>query len=175
MVRRHCCYCFPHSLAIPTIQSFAMKPLLNSSASSERSNQIIIKTSNEKDAKQISPSGVTVSNFPHTQSHATREGCLFWLSHHKQSLSAMDGSTETSPSNTSVVSAKEPDDKEEKDPLDEMLDRTGCKDIHHALQDCMYEHRDWRRCQPLVGELRQCMQKYEQSKQDGQRQQQSKK
>ncbi|KAH9406623.1 Cytochrome oxidase assembly factor 4 [Tyrophagus putrescentiae] len=51
---------------------------------------------------------------------------------------------------------------EEKDPLEEMLDRTGCKEVHFSLQECMYEHRDWRKCQNLVSSLRQCMLEYEQ-------------
>nr|XP_027201609.1 cytochrome c oxidase assembly factor 4 homolog, mitochondrial-like [Dermatophagoides pteronyssinus] len=53
---------------------------------------------------------------------------------------------------------------EEKDPIEEMLDRTGCKKTHISLQECMYEHKDWRKCQHLVNELRDCMLEYEKQK-----------
>ncbi|XP_054153837.1 cytochrome c oxidase assembly factor 4 homolog, mitochondrial-like [Oppia nitens] len=56
-------------------------------------------------------------------------------------------------------------DNEEVDPLEAMLDKTGCKQHHYSLQDCMYEHRDWRKCQDLVQQLKDCMNRYEQSKQ----------
>lgn len=53
---------------------------------------------------------------------------------------------------------------EQTDPLEEMLDRTGCKQTHYSLSECMFEHRDWRKCQHLVNDLRNCMLEYEQRK-----------
>jgi len=53
---------------------------------------------------------------------------------------------------------------EEEDPLDTMLNRTGCKELHFSLQDCMAEHRDWRQCQHLVKQFRDCMSEYEKRK-----------
>uniref|UniRef100_A0A671S508 Uncharacterized protein n=1 Tax=Sinocyclocheilus anshuiensis TaxID=1608454 RepID=A0A671S508_9TELE len=31
-----------------------------------------------------------------------------------------------------------------------MISRTGCAELHYALQDCMAEHQDWRKCQTEV-------------------------
>ncbi|CAG2167715.1 unnamed protein product [Oppiella nova] len=79
-------------------------------------------------------------------------------------------------------------DDEEEDPLETMLNRTGCKELHYSLQvcihechpldpmpkthasiplitqDCMAEHRDWRRCQDLVQKFKDCMIAYEKTK-----------
>ncbi|KAH9497823.1 Cytochrome oxidase assembly factor 4 [Dermatophagoides farinae] len=64
---------------------------------------------------------------------------------------------------------------EEKDPIEEMLDRTGCKTIHISLQECMYEYKDWRKCQHLVNELRDCMLKHEKQKNEAEFQSEKKK
>ncbi|KAL7846616.1 hypothetical protein SRHO_G00215960 [Serrasalmus rhombeus] len=37
--------------------------------------------------------------------------------------------------------------EDEKDPVDQMISRTGCSALHYAIQDCMAEHQDWRKCQ----------------------------
>ncbi|NWJ07312.1 COA4 factor, partial [Crypturellus undulatus] len=57
------------------------------------------------------------------------------------------------------------DEDEEEDPVDAMVARTGCAAQHGALQDCMAEQRDWRRCQALVHALRDCMARHEQRRQ----------
>ncbi|XP_062910987.1 cytochrome c oxidase assembly factor 4 homolog, mitochondrial [Mobula hypostoma] len=48
-------------------------------------------------------------------------------------------------------------EEEEEDPVDQMISRTGCASYHHAVQDCMAEHQDWRRCQGPVQAFKQCM------------------
>lgn len=67
------------------------------------------------------------------------------------------------------------------DPVTVMLRQTGCLDVNTLLQvsslalslahatdaarltqECMFEHRDWRRCQPLVQALKQCMERAKQ-------------
>ncbi|XP_072021653.1 uncharacterized protein [Amphiura filiformis] len=64
------------------------------------------------------------------------------------------------------------DDDDEVDPVDEMIKRTGCIEKHYAVQDCMAEHRDWRKCQPQVMEFRKCIAKssadFHQRAKDGQ-------
>jgi len=57
-----------------------------------------------------------------------------------------------------------PSDDEIEDPLEIMLNKTGCKELHFQLQDCMAEHRDWRACQQLVSQFRDCMKEYEKNK-----------
>ncbi|XP_073404656.1 cytochrome c oxidase assembly factor 4 homolog, mitochondrial [Dendrobates tinctorius] len=52
-------------------------------------------------------------------------------------------------------------DKEEEDPVDQMIARTGCTAFHYAVQECMAEHQDWRRCQDQVQDFRNCMQDYQ--------------
>lgn len=36
------------------------------------------------------------------------------------------------------------------------------------MKECMYEHKDWRKCQNLVNELRDCMRNYERLKHQAQ-------
>ncbi|XP_031461972.1 cytochrome c oxidase assembly factor 4 homolog, mitochondrial [Phasianus colchicus] len=48
-------------------------------------------------------------------------------------------------------------EEEEEDPVEAMVTRTGCAEQHWALQECMAEQRDWRRCQAQVQAFRQCM------------------
>ncbi|CAG2122284.1 unnamed protein product [Medioppia subpectinata] len=55
-------------------------------------------------------------------------------------------------------------DDEEEDPLETMLNKTGCKELHYSLQDCMAEHRDWRQCKDLVQQFKECMIIYEKNK-----------
>ncbi|XP_078001059.1 uncharacterized protein LOC144453611 [Glandiceps talaboti] len=58
---------------------------------------------------------------------------------------------------------KVPDeDDDEEDPVETMLKRTGCIEYHYAVQECMSETRDWRKCQKEVTEFRQCIQKQHQ-------------
>ncbi|KAK2870972.1 hypothetical protein Q8A67_023499 [Cirrhinus molitorella] len=40
--------------------------------------------------------------------------------------------------------------EDEDDPVDGMISRTGCAQLHYALQDCMAEQQDWRKCQTEV-------------------------
>ncbi|XP_055521837.1 cytochrome c oxidase assembly factor 4 homolog, mitochondrial [Leucoraja erinacea] len=48
-------------------------------------------------------------------------------------------------------------EEEEEDPVDRMIAKTGCGHLHHALQDCMAQHQDWRQCQSLVQDFKRCM------------------
>nr|XP_027318140.2 cytochrome c oxidase assembly factor 4 homolog, mitochondrial [Anas platyrhynchos]XP_027318141.2 cytochrome c oxidase assembly factor 4 homolog, mitochondrial [Anas platyrhynchos] len=52
---------------------------------------------------------------------------------------------------------EEEEEEEGEDPVDAMIARTGCTVQHWALQECMAEQRDWRRCQPHVQAFRDCM------------------
>ncbi|MGH0184784.1 UNVERIFIED_CONTAM: hypothetical protein FKN15_026910, partial [Acipenser sinensis] len=37
--------------------------------------------------------------------------------------------------------------EDEEDPVDHMIVKTGCAQLHYAVQDCMAENQDWRKCQ----------------------------
>ncbi|XP_051881684.1 cytochrome c oxidase assembly factor 4 homolog, mitochondrial [Pristis pectinata] len=52
-------------------------------------------------------------------------------------------------------------EEEEEDPVDRMISQTGCTRFHHAVQDCMAEHQDWRRCQEAVREFKRCMEEHQ--------------
>ncbi|XP_029107255.1 cytochrome c oxidase assembly factor 4 homolog, mitochondrial-like [Scleropages formosus] len=50
-----------------------------------------------------------------------------------------------------------PKDEEEEDLVDRIVGRTGCAGQHYAVQECMAEHQDWRRCQEQVQSFKDCM------------------
>ncbi|XP_019385305.1 PREDICTED: cytochrome c oxidase assembly factor 4 homolog, mitochondrial [Crocodylus porosus] len=54
---------------------------------------------------------------------------------------------------------RKPEDEE--DPLDQMISRTGCAAFHYAIQECMAEHQDWRKCQSQVQTFKECMQEHQ--------------
>lgn len=46
--------------------------------------------------------------------------------------------------------------QEEKDAYDVALEKSGCAQFHYALQDCYFEHKDWRKCQKEMEEFKKC-------------------
>ncbi|KAH0625277.1 hypothetical protein JD844_033734 [Phrynosoma platyrhinos] len=52
-------------------------------------------------------------------------------------------------------------EEEEEDPFDRMIARTGCASFHYAVQECMAEHQDWRKCQQQVQGFKDCMREYQ--------------
>ncbi|XP_033624177.1 cytochrome c oxidase assembly factor 4 homolog, mitochondrial-like [Asterias rubens] len=53
--------------------------------------------------------------------------------------------------------SEEDEEDEEDDPVDGMLKKAGCLELHHAVQDCMAENRDWRKCQKEVAAFKDCV------------------
>ncbi|XP_043920063.1 cytochrome c oxidase assembly factor 4 homolog, mitochondrial [Protopterus annectens] len=53
--------------------------------------------------------------------------------------------------------SRKPTEDDEDDPVDQMISRTGCASLHYAVQECMAEHQDWRKCQQHVQAFRNCM------------------
>lgn len=47
------------------------------------------------------------------------------------------------------------------DPVEEMLKKTGCIELHYKVQECIAETNDWRKCQMPVNNFRKCMEMYE--------------
>ena len=47
--------------------------------------------------------------------------------------------------------------EEEKDVYETLIENSGCSRFHFALQDCYFEHNDWRKCQKEMAEFKQCM------------------
>uniref|UniRef100_A0A673K4Y5 Cytochrome c oxidase assembly factor 4 homolog, mitochondrial-like n=2 Tax=Sinocyclocheilus rhinocerous TaxID=307959 RepID=A0A673K4Y5_9TELE len=56
--------------------------------------------------------------------------------------------------------------EDEDDPVDGMISRTGCAELHYALQDCMAEHQDWRKCQTEVQKFKECMNTYQNTRKE---------
>ena len=53
--------------------------------------------------------------------------------------------------------------EDEDDPVDRMISRTGCGELHYAVQECMAEHQDWRKCQTQVQTFKDCMTSFQTS------------
>ncbi|XP_035454449.2 cytochrome c oxidase assembly factor 4 homolog, mitochondrial [Spodoptera frugiperda] len=50
----------------------------------------------------------------------------------------------------------DPDD----DPVESMLKKTGCLELHYKVQECIATTKDWRKCQTEVNEFRDCINKH---------------
>lgn len=46
---------------------------------------------------------------------------------------------------------------QEEDPVELMLKKTGCIELHYKVQECIAETGDWRKCQDTVKEFKSCM------------------
>jgi len=46
--------------------------------------------------------------------------------------------------------------EEEKDSFEIAIEKSGCAKFHFALQDCYFEHNDWRKCSKEMAEFKQC-------------------
>ncbi|XP_014216152.1 cytochrome c oxidase assembly factor 4 homolog, mitochondrial [Copidosoma floridanum] len=51
-------------------------------------------------------------------------------------------------------------EKEIEDPLERMLKKTGCIELHYQVQECFAETQDWRKCQTEIKEFKKCMEVY---------------
>ncbi|XP_064838540.1 cytochrome c oxidase assembly factor 4 homolog, mitochondrial [Oncorhynchus masou masou] len=58
------------------------------------------------------------------------------------------------------------DDQDEEDPVDQMISRTGCGELHYAVQECMAEHQDWRKCQSQVQTFKDCMMTFQKARKE---------
>ncbi|XP_034539542.1 cytochrome c oxidase assembly factor 4 homolog, mitochondrial isoform X1 [Notolabrus celidotus] len=63
-------------------------------------------------------------------------------------------------------------EEDEDDPVDRMISRTGCADLHYAVQECMAEHQDWRACQSQVQTFKNCMMNFQTARKEQLRKQQ---
>ncbi|KAM4619960.1 cytochrome c oxidase assembly factor 4 homolog, mitochondrial [Polymixia lowei] len=56
--------------------------------------------------------------------------------------------------------------EDEDDPVERMISRTGCADLHYAVQECMAEHQDWRKCQSHVQTFKDCMMTFQNTRKE---------
>ena len=54
--------------------------------------------------------------------------------------------------------------EDDEDKLDAAIKKTGCSEENYAVQDCMFEHKDWRKCQLQVKAFKECIMKSNQRK-----------
>ncbi|XP_011693217.1 PREDICTED: cytochrome c oxidase assembly factor 4 homolog, mitochondrial isoform X2 [Wasmannia auropunctata] len=59
-----------------------------------------------------------------------------------------------------IASPSTDTDKEVEDPVERMLKKTGCMELHYQVQECIAEHQDWRKCQNEVKKFKECMAKH---------------
>jgi hypothetical protein len=59
-------------------------------------------------------------------------------------------------------SQEEDDDEDDEDlnPAERMLKKSGCLELHYGVQECMAEHKDWRKCKGQVNAFRDCVAKH---------------
>ncbi|XP_026749418.2 cytochrome c oxidase assembly factor 4 homolog, mitochondrial [Galleria mellonella] len=48
------------------------------------------------------------------------------------------------------------------DPVESMLKRTGCLELHYKVQECIATTKDWRKCQSEVNDFKDCINKHKQ-------------
>jgi cytochrome c oxidase assembly factor 4 len=46
---------------------------------------------------------------------------------------------------------------EEEDPVVVQLTKLGCLELHYKVQDCYFDHKDWRKCTAEVKQFQECM------------------
>ncbi|XP_015599540.1 cytochrome c oxidase assembly factor 4 homolog, mitochondrial isoform X2 [Cephus cinctus] len=66
----------------------------------------------------------------------------------------------------SVSKASSSSQNDIEDPVELMLKRTGCIELHYLVQECIAETQDWRKCQEQVQSFRTCMADYQRKKQE---------
>lgn len=53
---------------------------------------------------------------------------------------------------------------EERDTFEIALEKSGCSKFHYTLQDCYFEHKDWRKCQKEMAEFKKCTEEHNRKK-----------
>lgn len=46
---------------------------------------------------------------------------------------------------------------DEEDPVEKYLESVGCLEAHYQVQECMVDHKDWRKCQGAVQNFKKCI------------------
>ncbi|KPI99282.1 Coiled-coil-helix-coiled-coil-helix domain-containing protein 8 [Papilio xuthus] len=46
------------------------------------------------------------------------------------------------------------------DPVEAMLRKSGCLELHYKVQECIATTKDWRKCQTEVNDFRSCIEKH---------------
>ncbi|CAG9133016.1 unnamed protein product [Plutella xylostella] len=63
-----------------------------------------------------------------------------------------------------TVKPREKPAEGEEDPVENMLKKTGCIELHYKVQECIAMTQDWRKCQSAVNDFRECMDKHQKKK-----------
>jgi len=54
---------------------------------------------------------------------------------------------------------KPQEEEEEEDLVDTLIEKSGCSQEHYLVNECMVEHRDWRKCQQTLRNFQACLNK----------------
>jgi len=55
------------------------------------------------------------------------------------------------------VKKEDEEEEEGEDLVDQLIKKSGCENEHYLVQECMVEHRDWRRCQQTLKNFQACL------------------
>ncbi|CAB3222627.1 unnamed protein product [Arctia plantaginis] len=61
-----------------------------------------------------------------------------------------------------TIKPREKPVNDDEDPVESMLKKTGCLELHYKVQECIAETKDWRKCQDVVNDFRNCISKHKQ-------------
>ncbi|XP_033741000.1 cytochrome c oxidase assembly factor 4 homolog, mitochondrial-like [Pecten maximus] len=56
------------------------------------------------------------------------------------------------------------EEDDDDDPVEKLLKKAGCLDQHYAVQECMFDNKDWTKCQNQVKEFRECVERSQKKK-----------
>ncbi|CAG9789848.1 unnamed protein product [Diatraea saccharalis] len=61
-----------------------------------------------------------------------------------------------------TVKPRERQEDGDDDPVESMLKKTGCLELHYKVQECIATTKDWRKCQTEVNNFKNCINKHKQ-------------
>ncbi|XP_068626060.1 cytochrome c oxidase assembly factor 4 homolog, mitochondrial [Battus philenor] len=61
-----------------------------------------------------------------------------------------------------TVKPREKSRESDDDPVESMLKKSGCLELHYKVQECIATTKDWRKCQNEVNDFRICIEKHKQ-------------
>jgi len=56
-------------------------------------------------------------------------------------------------------SKRSDEDEDEDTPAERSLRKAGCLEHHYRVQECMFEHKDWRMCKDEVKAFKECVER----------------
>lgn len=76
----------------------------------------------------------------------------------------MSGSSKSSTHGQSHQDKLKDQTEEERDVYETVINKSGCAKFHFALQDCYFDHNDWRKCKKEMEAFKMCVNTQKSSK-----------